>query len=63
MRKTVRSKANAPYGLTDMLGTLNNATHGAGTSKEAAEWAMDVGPRLLMSLDAIAFQIKIFLRI
>jgi hypothetical protein len=38
--------------LADMIGTLNAASHGANIDRDAAEWAMDVGPRLLMSLDA-----------
>ena len=37
--------------LADMLGLLNNAVHGASVPDHAAEWALDVGPRLLKSLD------------
>ncbi len=37
--------------LADMVGTLNSAVHGASVSDQAAEWALEVGPRLLKSLD------------
>jgi len=37
--------------LADMMGLLNGAVHGAKIDSRAADWAMDVGPRLLASLD------------
>jgi len=37
--------------LNDLVGTLNMAVHGAEVSRQSAEWAIDVGPRLLASLD------------
>lgn len=37
--------------LSDLMGTLNMAVHGAEVSRQSAEWAIDVGPRLLASLD------------
>jgi len=37
--------------LEDMLPLLNGAAHGAETDPRAADWAMDVGPRLLATLD------------
>lgn len=36
--------------LTDLLGLLNSAVHGAEVDPRAAQWAMDVGPRLLAGL-------------
>ena len=37
--------------LADMIGLLNGAVHGAKVDERAAEWAVEVGPRLLQSLD------------
>lgn len=37
--------------LADMMGLLNGAVHGAKIDSRAADWAMDVGPRLPASLD------------
>jgi hypothetical protein len=37
--------------LSDMLGMLNQAVHGATVPREAADWAMQVGPQLLRTLD------------
>jgi len=37
--------------LTDMTGLLNSAVHGAEVDKRAADWAIEVGPKLLQSLD------------
>lgn len=37
--------------LEDLIGTLNAAVHGAEVDERSAEWAMDVGPRLLKALD------------
>lgn len=40
------------YGvLTDMVCLLNLAVHGASVDRSAFGWAMEVGPRLLRSLD------------
>ncbi|HID30653.1 MAG TPA: hypothetical protein EYP19_11695 [Desulfobacterales bacterium] len=40
------------YGvLADMIGLLNSAVHGASVDRRAVDWAMEVGPRLLRSLD------------
>lgn len=39
--------------LGDLMGTLNMAVHGADVSRQSAEWAIDVGPRLLASLDEL----------
>lgn len=37
--------------LSDLMGTLNMAVHGAEVDRQSAEWAIEVGPRLLASLD------------
>ena len=37
--------------LSDMVNMLNSAVHGAVVDSRAAAWAIDVGPRLLTSLD------------
>lgn len=37
--------------LADMVNLLNSAVHGAAVDPRAADWAIDVGPRLLSSLD------------
>ena len=37
--------------LVDMVNMLNAAVHGASVDSRAVEWAIDVGPRLLTSLD------------
>jgi hypothetical protein len=37
--------------LADMVGLLNSAVHGAEVSESATLWALDVGPRLLQSLE------------
>lgn len=38
--------------LSDTTSLLNAAAHGAAVDKRAADWVIDVGPRLLRSLDA-----------
>lgn len=40
--------------LADMVGLLNAAVHGGDIDDRAAEWALDVGPRLLNTLEAKA---------
>jgi hypothetical protein len=37
--------------LADMSGLLNAAVHGADVDKRAADWAIDVGPKVLQGLD------------
>ncbi len=37
--------------LADMVGLLNAAVHGGSVDSRAAEWALDVGPRLLGTLE------------
>lgn len=37
--------------LSDMVNLLNSAVHGATVDSRAADWAIDIGPRLLSSLD------------
>jgi len=37
--------------LSDLTGTLNMAVHGAEVNRRSADWAIDVGSRLLASLD------------
>jgi hypothetical protein len=37
--------------LADMIGTLNNAVHGAEVDPRAVDWVMNVGPELLAGLD------------
>jgi hypothetical protein len=37
--------------LADMSGLLNAAVHGANVDKRATDWAMEVGPKILQSLD------------
>lgn len=40
------------YGvLAEMVGLMNSAVHGASVDSRAAEWAMEVGPRILKALD------------
>jgi len=36
--------------LTDLIELLNDAVHGADVGSRASRWAMDIGPRLLASL-------------
>ena len=42
------------YVLSDMIGLLNSAVHGASVDKRAVQWALDTGPRLLKSLEDIS---------
>lgn len=44
--------------LTDMVDMLNAAVHGAEVDSRAAAWAIDVGPRLLTSLDERVAEVK-----
>ena len=37
--------------LEDMVGLLNSAAHGASADQQSAQWALEVGPRLLATLD------------
>ena len=37
--------------LNDLIVLLNNAVHGGDVPPEAAKWAIEIGPRLLASLD------------
>ena len=37
--------------LSDMVGLLNSAAHGAVADQQSAQWALDVGPRLIATLD------------
>ena len=37
--------------LADMVNMLNAAVHGAAVDRRSADWATDIGPRLLTSLD------------
>lgn len=37
--------------LADMVGLLNSAAHGATADHQAVQWALEVGPRLLATLD------------
>ena len=37
--------------LSDLSGLLNSAVHGAVVAPSAAEWALDIGPRILQALD------------
>lgn len=37
--------------LSDMVGLLNAAVHGGEIDNRAAEWALDVGPRLVSALE------------
>jgi hypothetical protein len=39
--------------LSDLVGLLNSAVHGAEVDRRASEWAMQIGPGLLQSLDAL----------
>jgi hypothetical protein len=39
------------YILADMVNMLNAAVHGAEVDRRSADWAIDVGPRLLTALD------------
>lgn len=40
--------------LSDMVALLNSAVHGAEVDRRASEWAMQIGPGLLQSLDGLA---------
>lgn len=42
---------NARSVLSDMTTLLNNAAHGANVEPRAAEWAINVGPKILAALD------------
>jgi hypothetical protein len=45
---------NEEYGvLSDLIGLLNRAVHGAKVDNNAYDWALETGPRLLRSLDDI----------
>ena len=37
--------------LADLISLLNNAVHAADVDTNAAQWALDIGPRILRSLD------------
>ena len=37
--------------LADMVGLLNSAAHGANADRQSAQWALEVGPRLLATLN------------
>lgn len=37
--------------LTDLVALLNSAVHGARVDPEAAQWALDIGPRILRALE------------
>lgn len=37
--------------LSEMIGLLNSAAHGACADQKHAQWVLDVGPRLLATLD------------
>jgi hypothetical protein len=37
--------------LGDLVVLLNSAVHGAKVDREAAQWALDIGPRILQALD------------
>ena len=39
--------------LSDLVGLLNSAVHGAEVDRRASEWAMQIGPGLLQSLDKL----------
>lgn len=47
--------------LSDMVGLLNSAVHGAEVDQRASEWAMQIGPGLLQSLDKLT-EPKIFVQ-
>ncbi len=49
-RKIISSEERSV--LADLNGLLNEAVHGANVNSSAALWAMDVGPKLLKSLDS-----------
>lgn len=38
--------------LRDLAGLLNQAVHGAKVDRETAQWAIDMGPRILAALDS-----------
>ena len=44
--------------LADMVGLLNAAVHGGDIDERAAEWALDVGPRLLDTLESKTKDVK-----
>lgn len=37
--------------LSDMVGLLNGAVHGAEVDRSATRWAIEVGPRIIIGLD------------
>lgn len=38
--------------LSDMIGLLNSAVHGAQVDQKIADWAMDIGPQLIGTFDS-----------
>jgi hypothetical protein len=44
--------------LADMINLLNGAVHGANVDERSADWAIDIGPRLLTSLDERIKEVK-----
>ena len=45
--------------LSDLAALLNSAVHGAVVDQSAAEWALDIGPRILRALDERAASAEI----
>jgi hypothetical protein len=37
--------------LSDLVALLNSAVHDATVDPEAAQWALDIGPRILQALE------------
>ncbi|MFC1498350.1 hypothetical protein ACFLS1_07775 [Verrucomicrobiota bacterium] len=37
--------------LLDLIALLNSAVHGASVDEQSAQWAVDIGPRILATLD------------
>ena len=44
---------NMASGLLELIGFGNRAAHGVEVSEEAAAWVLDVGPAIILELDAI----------
>jgi len=45
-------------GLMELIGFGNRAAHGVEVSKEASAWVLDIGPSIIMELDAIIFKLS-----
>lgn len=45
--------------LSDLIGLLNSAVHGAEVDPESLSWAMDAGPKLVVSLQELSNELEL----